>query len=54
MTVRVPYRAAPSKYCARCEKELFPYSRSRDVAGHCTGCAVRVIAEQRIVASSAA
>lgn len=50
--MKVPYRAAPSKFCARCEKELFPYSRSRDVAGHCVGCATRVMAERRIVASA--
>ncbi|HUJ77710.1 MAG TPA: hypothetical protein VLX64_01745 [Thermoplasmata archaeon] len=52
--MRAPYLAVPSKYCLRCEKQLFPYSRSRDLPGHCTGCAVRVLAERRAVASAAA
>lgn len=50
--MRVGYSARPSKSCARCAKELFPYNRSRDVADHCTGCALRVQAEQRAVAAA--
>jgi DNA-directed RNA polymerase subunit RPC12/RpoP len=49
-----PYRSAPSRYCLRCERELFPYSRSRDAPGYCTGCGLRVLAETRARALDAA